>query len=127
MLDMDAADWERLLTTIWTIATPIGLSLAAVILGGRLVIERRWKNRMSRASALLIISYAVLMVRLVHGRWFNKGVSDPGPDPFFAAFYTFAILYFTYALVLGWVVPFTINIVRRKRGDEELEVGVEDA
>jgi len=131
---MNAAELDSLLRTVWLFVTPVSLVLAAIILTVRFTTQRRWNNRMSRATVLLIVSYAVLMVRTL-ARVLNWGVlggsaiNESAPDPFYAAFYTIAALYFFYALVRDWVIPSIFWSYRWLRGrrDEERPGDMEHA
>jgi len=127
-----AEELDRILRLAWLFVTPLGLVMAAVILLTRLVIKKRWRSRMARASALLITSYAVLMVRVLAGYNNAPQGGERGPDPWFAAFYTFAACYFLYALFIEWALPAMIWLVRFFRGRQqetldELDERIENA
>ena len=103
------------LIDLWAHVTPLALCLAAAVLLLRLVIAGKWRVRMARASAFLLLSYAVLMLRVLSGRY-NPSDGDGTPLPIFAAFYLAAALYFLYALVRDWLVPFVMWGYLKLRG-----------
>lgn len=99
--------WEHMIIDWWLHLTPVILVAAAVILGCRLVVAKKYRSRMARASFFLLTSYAILMVRVLTGSY-DPDDGDTAPLPIFALLYLWASLYFLYALILEWFVPFLI-------------------
>jgi hypothetical protein len=110
-------EWESILIDWWAHLTPLCLVLAAVVMFIRMALHGRWRRRMARASAFLIGGYAVLMLRVLFGRY-NPSDGDGTPLPFFALLYLSTALYFLYALALEWIVPLAWWSVRKVSGKE---------
>lgn len=113
-----SGEMEHALINIWIHITPLVLVLATVVLFVRLITGKRYRSRMSRASFILLLSYAVLMVRVLIGAY-NPNDGDSFPIPIFALFYLFAAVYFLYALTIEWGIPLGIWAVRWMRNRRE--------
>lgn len=131
MPHLSAAEIEAIAQSLWLFLTPLGLTIAALILGVRIIVAKRYRSRMSRATFILILSFAVLVDRLVLR--VGRGDATTAPDAAFAVFYTSAAVYFAYALIVEWALPFFYWLYRRARGrrhepiPETIVKGVPDA
>lgn len=120
---MGADEWERVVTRTWFYLTPPTLVLATVIMIALITQRRRWSRRMSRASLGLLSSYAIIMSRFLVLDVLDIEVL---PQPWALLVWTYAfatVVYFLYALIAEWVIPF---IVRRFRKDTIHEDGFDD-
>lgn len=117
---LGADEWERIITRTWFYFTPPTLLLATVIMVALITQRRRWSRRMSRASFGLLSSYALIMTRFLVLDTLDIEVL---PQPWALAVWTYAfatVVYFLYALIAEWVLPF---ILRRFRKDSLYEDG----
>lgn len=131
MPHLSAEGIEAIAQAIWLFTVPASLTIAALILGVRIIVAKRYTSRMSRATFLLILSFAVLVDRLVLR--VNRGSATSAPDAAFAVYYTVSAVYFAYALIVEWALPFLFWLYRRARGrrfepiPETIAKGVPDA
>jgi hypothetical protein len=112
---------ESIAQGVWFYVVPPTLTLAAIILGVRLIAGKKYTQRMSRATFFLILSFAVLMDRLALRLSTRLGDAPAGyPDAMWATFYTACAVYFAYALIREWAFPFVWWTYRRIRhGDTQ--------
>ena len=129
-MPVDGDQFSALMFMIWLWMTPAILNLSALIIGVRNTADGRWDRRMSRASFLLILSYAVLIDR-VYLRYIGvlDGSAITGETPEWprTTFYVLCTVYYGISLVLDHVIPFTIRMVRGQGRDPVTMEGIDDA
>lgn len=130
MMPVDGDQFNALMFMIWLWLTPAILNLSALIIGVRNTADDRWNHRMSRASFLLIFSYAVLIDR-VYLRYIGvldgSAVAGDTPEWPRTTFYVLCTVYYGISLVLDHVIPFAIRVVRGQGRDPVTMEGIDHA
>lgn len=101
-----STDYERLLAITWFYLAGVALNLSAFILffvmwrGGRL------SRRMSRASFFKTLGFAMVVDRQIYLRHAGLDRLSPLEGMIFWFLVGLAVIYFLYALIIEWVIPF---------------------
>lgn len=108
VLGTPPGNYEALIAVVWFYVTGLTLNLAAVIMLGTNIWHRRMTRRMSRASFLAIASFAMVMNRQLWLRHTGEENLGAVVSAVFWIFVGLSVLYFLYALILEWVIPFLL-------------------